>query len=98
MALVPAIPEALATAAGFAGMALCVGAYAYTTAYTGRPRGPNPYLQHGGNLAGALLLVVSLLVDTNPASLVLESVWALIAATGLLRALMAGKAAQRSGA
>jgi len=56
MALVPAIPEALATAAGFAGMALCVGAYAYTTAYTGRPRGPNPYLQHGGNLAGALLL------------------------------------------
>jgi hypothetical protein len=86
MGLVSGIPEGLAMASGFAGMALCVGAYAYTAACTGRPKGPNPFLQHGCNLAGALLLVLSLLVDTNPASLVLESLWALIALVGLIRA------------
>lgn len=86
MGLVSGIPEALATGCGFAGMILCVGAYAYSTAFTGGTRQPNPYIQHGANCAGALLLVISLLVDTNWASLVMESVWALIGLTGLIRA------------
>ena len=91
MSLVSGIPESVANACGFAGMALCVGAYAYTTAFTGRAAEPNPYIQHGANLAGALLLVISLLVQTNPASLVLESVWSGIAFVGLMRALFARK-------
>jgi hypothetical protein len=91
MGLVSGIPEGVATACGFGGMALCVAAYAYSTAFTGGARQPNPYLQHGGNLAGALLLVISLLVDTNLASLVMESIWAAIGLTGLIRAIRARK-------
>jgi len=92
MSLVSSIPEALANACGFAGMALCVGAYGYTAAYTGRTSAPNPFVQHGANLAGALLLVISLLVDTNPASLVMETIWSLIALSGLVRATITRKA------
>jgi len=91
MNLLPNIPVLLANGCGFAGMALCVGAYAYTTACSERTGGANPFIQHGANLAGALLLVVSLLVETNPASLTMESIWAAIALTGLLRALFARK-------
>ena len=89
MSLITGIPEELATACGFAGMALCVFAYGYTTAFSGKTREPNPFVQHGANLAGALLLVISLLVDTNPASLALESLWSAIAFVGLVRAIMA---------
>lgn len=88
MSLITGIPEEIATACGFAGMSLCVFAYGYTTAFTGKARGPNPFVQHGANLAGALLLVVSLLVDTNVASLAMESLWAAIAFVGLIRAMM----------
>jgi hypothetical protein len=91
MGLVSGIPEGLATASGFAGMALCVGAYAYATAFTGKTRAPNPWLQHGANFLGAALLVVSLLVDTNWASLVMESIWAAIGLVGLIRAFVARK-------
>ena len=91
MSLVSGIPTPLANACGFAGMALCVAAYAYTTAFTGRTKGPDPFIQHGANLAGALLLVVSLLVETNPASLALETIWSGIAATGLVRAILSAK-------
>jgi hypothetical protein len=93
MGLVSFIPESAATACGFAGMALCVGAYAYATAFTGATRQPNPWLLHGANFTGAVLLVVSLLVDTNWASLVMESIWAAIGLAGLARAFVAkGKA------
>ncbi|WDF73869.1 CBU_0592 family membrane protein [Novosphingobium sp. KACC 22771] len=88
MSLITGIPEEIATACGFAGMSLCVFAYGYTTAFTGKAREPNPFVQHGANLAGALLLVVSLLVDTNVASLAMESLWAAIAFVGLIRAMM----------
>jgi len=91
MSLVSGIPEEVATACGFAGMALCVFAYGYTTAFTGKAREPNPFVQHGANLAGALLLVISLLVDTNVASLAMESLWAAIAFVGLIRAVLAHK-------
>lgn len=39
------------------------------------------------NLAGALLLIASLIVHFNLASLVLEIVWAIIALIGLARAV-----------
>lgn len=81
--------SALANAAGFAGMACIVWAYWYVTA---RER-PDPFVQHGVNLAGAALLTASLLVHMNPASLVLEFFWAAIAVWGLARAIR-----QRGGA
>jgi DMSO/TMAO reductase YedYZ heme-binding membrane subunit len=73
----------LANAFGFVGMACVVLAYAYTT---GKAQ-PNPYVQHGVNLAGAAFLTVSLIVNMNPASLVLEFFWAAIAIWGLAKAL-----------
>ncbi len=78
---VPISPVA-ANACGFAGMGCIVFAYAYTTFKAA----PNPFVQHGINLLGAALLTVSLLVNTNPASLVLEGFWASIAIWGLIKA------------
>ena len=69
---------------GFAGMACIIFAYAYMT---GKPD-PNPFIQHGVNLLGAALLTVSLLVNTNPASLVLEFFWSAIAIWGLAKAIL----------
>ena len=79
--------ELAANVAGFIGMACIIFAYAYGT---GRPS-PNPFVQHGVNLAGAALLTVSLLVNMNPASLVLEFFWAAIAIWGLVKAFRARK-------
>ena len=74
-----------ANAIGFAGMVCVIFAYAYIT---GHAR-PNPFVQHGVNLLGAVLLTVSLLVNMNPASLVLEGFWAAIAIWGLAKAVRA---------
>lgn len=82
------ISETAANVAGFAGMACIIFAYAYATGKAA----PNPFIQHGVNLAGALLLTVSLLVNLNPASLVLEFFWAAIAIWGLIKAFR-GRAA-----
>ena len=73
---------------GFAGMACIIFAYWYVTAN----EKPNPFLQHGVNLAGAALLTVSLLVHMNLASLVLEFFWAAIAVWGLAKAIRARNA------
>ena len=75
--------ETLANVIGLLGTACIIFAYAYTT----RQQTPNPFVQHGVNLLGAALLTVSLLVNTNPASLVLEFFWAAIAIWGLAKAL-----------
>jgi hypothetical protein len=75
---------------GFAGMALIIAAYAYLTA----SKAANPLLLHGMNLAGATLLVVSLLVNTNLPALVLEGVWALVAIWGLSKSLMSRRKPQ----
>jgi hypothetical protein len=75
--------ELEANLAGFAGMACIIFAYAYIT---WRER-PNPFIQHGVNLLGAVLLTMSLLVNMNPPSLVLEGFWAAIAIWGLAKAL-----------
>jgi hypothetical protein len=77
-----------ANVAGFAGMACIVFAYAYVTAKTQ----PNPYVQHGVNLAGAALLTVSLMVNMNLPSLVLEGFWAAIAVWGLVKTARRGSA------
>jgi hypothetical protein len=80
----------LANISGFAGMACIIFAYGYMTG----KEAPNPFVQHGVNLAGAALLTVSLLVHLNPASLVLEGFWASIAIYGLVKAARARNAAQ----
>ena len=76
-------PE-VANIVGFVGMALIVAAYAYVTA----TKSPNAFLLHGLNLAGATLLVLSLLVNTNLPSLVLEGIWAAVAIWGLSKAFL----------
>jgi hypothetical protein len=83
------ISSTTANLVGFAGMACIIFAYAYIT-YRDRP---NPFIQHGVNLAGAALLTVSLLVNMNPPSLVLEGFWAAIAIWGLAKAFLARKRA-----
>ncbi|MBA4353828.1 MAG: permease [Novosphingobium sp.] len=77
--------ETLANLCGFIGMGCIIFAYGYTT----RLERPNPFVQHGVNLAGAALLTVSLLVNMNPASFVLEFFWAAIAIWGLIKAFRA---------
>jgi len=82
--LIDWLPAPVANAIGFAGMACVIFAYGYIT-WSARP---NPFIQHGVNLAGAALLTVSLLVNMNPASLVLEGFWAAIAIWGLAKAAL----------
>lgn len=77
----------LANVAGFAGMACIIFAYWYQTSRNA----PDPFVQHGVNLAGAALLTLSLLVNMNPASLVLEFFWAAIAIWGLWKAWRSGR-------
>jgi len=83
------ISHTTASAVGFVGMACIIFAYAYSTTKAA----PNPFVHHGVNLAGAALLTVSLLVNMNPPSLVLEFFWAAIAIWGLVKAVRARSAA-----
>lgn len=76
--------ELQANIAGFAGMFCVVFAYAYQT---GKAE-PNPFIQHGVNLLGAVLLAISLLKNMNPASFALEFVWGGVAIWGLSKALL----------
>ena len=75
--------DLVANLVGFAGMALIIFAYAYVT----KVKRPDPFIQHGTNLAGAVLLTQSLLVHMNLASFVLEFFWAAIAIWGLAKAV-----------
>ncbi len=74
----------LADYVGFVGTFCIVFAYAYGTA----KKDPDPFIQHGVNLAGAAFLTISLMVNTNLASLVLEGFWAAIAIFGLAKAFI----------
>ncbi|RVQ68946.1 permease [Croceicoccus ponticola] len=76
---------------GFLGMACIIFAYAYMTAR----KDPDPYIQHGVNLAGAALLTVSLYYHPNLPSLVLEGFWAAIAIWGLIKTARTKSAARR---
>ena len=73
---------------GFVGTGLIVLAYIYLTT----SKAANPLLLHGLNLAGAGLLVASLLVNRNLPSLILESIWAAVAIFGLGKALVGKRA------
>jgi hypothetical protein len=84
-----------ANACGFVGMACIILAYGYTTRESANGRQPNPFVQHGTNLVGAALLTVSLMVNLNPASLVLEGFWSAIALWGLAKALREGRTKAR---
>ena len=76
-------PFDIYTVIGFVGMACIIAAYAYLTLQAQ----PNPFILHGTNLVGAVLLTVSLLVHMNLPSLVLEGFWAAIAMFGLAKAV-----------
>lgn len=78
----------LANIIGLTGSGLMVAAYAYSN----MARTLNFVLFNLLNLAGALLLIGSLTVHFNIASMALEIVWALIALVSLGKALMKGKA------
>lgn len=80
------IAPGVADVIGFAGMACIIFAYAYITG----SKAPNAYVQHGVNLLGAMLLAVSLTVNTNMPSMVLEAFWAAIAIWGLVKAARKG--------
>ncbi len=83
MTALPIMDPGTANIVGFAGMVLIVAAYAYVTAV----KQPNSFILHGTNLVGAALLALSLLVNTNLPSLVLEGVWASVAIWGLVKAI-----------
>lgn len=70
---------------GIAGTLCVLAAFAYINTAAA----PNPILFNAVNLAGAILLFLSLLVHFNLASLLLEIAWAAIALWGLARALIA---------
>ena len=73
----------LADAIGLVGSALMVFAYAYSN----MARALNFVLFNMLNLVGSALLIASLAVHFNLASMALEIVWAFIAALGLAKAL-----------
>ena len=68
---------------GLIGSALFIGAFAYANIATTL----NKVWFNLANLAGAILLLISLLVTFNLAAFVLEAAWALIALFGIAAAL-----------
>ena len=76
---------------GFAGSFLIVSAYAYSNLTAQM----NLLLFNLLNLAGAALLTISLLVNFNLPTLVLEIVWMAIALFGIVRAVRARSAGNR---
>lgn len=71
----------VANAIGLCGTACVLAAYAYIN----MAEKPNPILFNGVNLAGAMLLMISLRVHFNLASFLLEIAWGSIAIWGLIR-------------
>jgi hypothetical protein len=74
---------------GLIGSALMVLAYAYSNI----AKQMNFVLFNILNLVGSLMLVASLAVHFNLASMALEIVWAIIALLGLVKAWMKGQSA-----
>lgn len=70
---------------GFAGMFCIVGAFAYSNL----SKAINMVLFNFTNLIGAILLIISLTVNFNLPTMVLEIVWVCIASFGLLRIWLA---------
>jgi hypothetical protein len=80
----------LADIIGLIGSALFIGAFAYANV----AKELNKLLFNALNLAGAILLLISLWVNFNLAAFVLETAWAVIAVAGLVAALRRRKAPQ----
>jgi hypothetical protein len=78
----------LADVIGMIGSAMCIAAYAYSNVV----HRMNYTIFNLLNLVGALLLITSLTVHFNLASMVLEVVWAGIALFGLARIWLARSA------
>ena len=70
---------------GLIGSALFIGAFAYANV----AKALDKVLFNLANLAGAILLLISLSVTFNLAAFVLEAAWAAIAAAGLVLAMRA---------
>ena len=68
---------------GLIGSALFIGAFAYANVSPAMDK----LLFNALNLIGAILLLISLSVNFNLASTVLEAAWAMIALAGLVGAL-----------
>lgn len=81
--IMPLMDGYTANVVGLAGSGLMVAAYAYSNF----ARRLNFVLFNIMNLIGALLLIASLTVHYNMASMALEIVWAAIALIGLARAI-----------
>lgn len=77
-----------ATVVGLIGSMIFLVAFVYANA----AKKLDPVRFNAMNLAGALMLLVSLSVHFNLAAFVLEAAWALIAIWGLVRALRRGAA------
>ncbi len=73
----------LADIIGLTGSALMVGGFAYAN----RAKVLNKLLFNAVNLAGAVLLLISLSVKFNLGAFVLEAVWGVIALVGIFAAL-----------
>jgi predicted membrane protein len=73
----------LANIIGIAGSILFIGAFAYAN----KVEQIDKLLFNALNLAGAILLLISLSVHFNLAAVVLEIAWAGIALTGLVKAI-----------
>lgn len=73
----------LADIVGLTGSALFIGAFAYANV----AKNLNKLLFNAANLAGAILLLISLWVKFNLAAFVLEAAWGAIALVGLVAAL-----------
>ena len=79
----------LADLVGLAGSAIMIAAYAYSNL----AKTIDFVLFNLANLIGAALLITSLAVHFNMASMALEVVWAAIASAGLVKALAARRRA-----
>ncbi len=73
----------LANVIGITGSVLFMGAFVYAN----RVEKMDKLLFNSVNLAGAVLLLISLSVHFNLAAVVLETAWALIALAGIVKAL-----------
>jgi predicted membrane protein len=77
------ISPLLADIIGLAGSALMIGGFAYAN----MAKDLNKLVFNLLNLAGAILLLISLSVKFNLGAFVLEAVWAVIALGGIVTAL-----------
>jgi hypothetical protein len=80
----------VATIVGLIGSATFIAAFAYANVSPAMDK----RLFNAMNLVGAILLLISLSVDFNLPSVVLESVWGIIALIGLIAAIRGNRTPQ----